>query len=255
MVNGKAVASGRAVGTALVVTALAATLAALLLPVHLFPGANPVAAGSVNFDDDGRGTVATEYGPLTPLDRDFVRKVRLAGLWELPAGRQAQERSSRETVIEAGKHLIEGHTELDERSIEAGRALGIELANQPNAQQQGWLAEMNAAQGDDFDRVFANLLRAAHGKVFGLVAQVRAETRNSMVRSLATRANAVVLDHITVLEETGLVDFEALSSDGGASRPVQPSTATPGVLSTSRPPSTPGEPSDEGDTSAPSGAN
>ncbi|GAB3962144.1 DUF4142 domain-containing protein [Streptomyces sparsus] len=234
IVNGKAVASGRAVGTALVVAALAATLTALLIPVHLFDGANPVPAGSVSFDDDGRGTVSTEYGPLTPLDRDFVRKVRLAGLWELPAGRQAQERSSRESVVEAGNHLVEGHTELDERSIEAGRALGIDLANQPTAQQQGWLAEMSAAQGDDFDRVFANLLRRAHGKVFGLVAQVRAETRNSMVRSLATRANDVVLDHINVLEETGLVDFESMTTGSGAPPPVQRSTGTPGVLSTSR---------------------
>ncbi|MGO4431485.1 hypothetical protein AB4Z54_75030, partial [Streptomyces sp. MCAF7] len=63
-----------------------------------------------------------------------------------------------------------------------------------------------------FQRVFANRLRAAHGKVFGLVAQVRAQSENSMVRSLATRANAVVLDHITVLEDTGLVDFEALNT-------------------------------------------
>ncbi len=28
-------------------------------------------------------TVTTPYGPLSALDRDFVTKVRLAGLWEL----------------------------------------------------------------------------------------------------------------------------------------------------------------------------
>jgi hypothetical protein len=32
-----------------------------------------------------------------------------------------------------------------------------------------------------------------------------------MVRSLATRANAIVLDHMTVLEDTGLVSFEELN--------------------------------------------
>lgn len=218
-VMGTSLASGRAIGTVLVVSALAATLTALLLPVHLFDNGR-VAAAAQGWDDDGKGTVNTSHGPLTALDRDFVRKVRQAGTWELPSGRQAKERSKRPEVLEAGDHLIEGHTELDERSIEVGRTLGIDLPNQPSKQQQGWLNQMNAAQGDEYDRLFANLLRRAHGKVFSLIALVRANTRNSMVRSLATRANAVVLDHITVLEDTGLVDFEALGENAPPSPPA-----------------------------------
>ncbi|MEU9113435.1 DUF4142 domain-containing protein [Streptomyces sp. NPDC048483] len=202
--------SGRTIATGLVVCALVATLAALLLPVQLFGESAAAATNTVAYDDDGGGTVNTRYGPLTPLDRDFVRKVRLAGLWELPAGRQAQERGTTAAMRTAGNHLVAGHTELDRRAVEAGRALRISLANQPSPQQQSWLAQMNAAQGDDFPRVFAELLRRAHGKVFGLIALVRDQTRNSMVRALATRTNAVVLDHITVLEKTGQVDFTTL---------------------------------------------
>ncbi len=206
-------ASGRTIATGLVVAALVATLAAVLLPVQLFGESASAATNTVAYDDDGGGTVNTRYGPLTAMDRDFVRKVRLAGLWELPAGRQAQERGTTAAVRMAGDHLVAGHTELDRRSIEAGRALGIQLANQPTPQQQGWLAQMSAAQGDDFPPVFAELLRRAHGKVFGLVAMVRDQTRNSMVRALANRANTVVLDHITVLEKTGRVDFDTLHSN------------------------------------------
>ena len=210
-VLGRYLTSGRAVGTALVVVALVATLTALLLPVHMFTGNRSAAAAREGWDDDGKGTVSTPYGPLSPLDRDFVRKVRLAGLWELPSGRQAQERGTREAVRTAGDHLVEGHTELDKRAVQAGRTLGITLPNQPNAQQRGWLDQMESARGGTYDRLFTNLLRRAHGKVFGLVGLVRDRSRNAMVRSLATRANAVVLDHITVLEDTGLVDFDALN--------------------------------------------
>ncbi|UQA95228.1 DUF4142 domain-containing protein [Streptomyces halobius] len=204
--------SERTIATGLVVSALVATLAALLLPVQLFGESSAVAQSAPSWDDDGGGTVDTRYGPLTAMDRDFVRKVRLAGLWELPAGRQAQERGRSPAVKTAGDHLVEGHTELDRRAIEAGRALGIQLANQPTDQQQGWLAQLSAAQGDEFDPLFAQLLRRAHGKVFGLVALVRAQSENTMVRNLATRANNIVLDHITVLEKTGMVDFSTLNS-------------------------------------------
>ncbi|TJZ56162.1 DUF4142 domain-containing protein [Streptomyces piniterrae] len=204
--------SGRTIATGLVVCALVATLGALLLPVQLFGENAAVAQSAPSWDDDGGGTWNTKYGPLTALDRDFVRKVRLAGLWELPAGRQAQERGGTAAVKTAGNHLVMGHTELDRRSIETARALRIQLANQPNDMQQGWLAQLNAAQGAEYDRLFAQIVRRAHGKVFGLVALVRAQSENTMVRSLATRANSVVLDHITVLEKTGLVDFATLNS-------------------------------------------
>jgi predicted outer membrane protein len=157
--------------------------------------------------------MSTAYGPLTAADRDFVRKVRLAGLWELPAGRQAQQRGTRPAVRTAGEHLVEGHTELDRQVIQVGQALGIDLPNQPSEQQQEWLGQLTRARGDDYERLFIQLLRRAHGKVFALLAGVRAQTRNSMVRALATSANATVLDHISVLEDSGLVDFDALSDN------------------------------------------
>ncbi|RSS65432.1 DUF4142 domain-containing protein, partial [Streptomyces sp. WAC06614] len=211
-----------AVASGVVIGALTLTLIALLIPVDKYGDRAPVAAAAPAAGDDGGGTMSTPYGPLTAQDRDFVRKVRLAGLWELPAGRQAQQRGTRASVRHAGDHLVEGHTELDRRVIEVGQALGLDLPNQPNEQQQGWLAELSRARGDDYERRFVQLLRQAHGKVFALVALVRAQSRNTMVRQLATDANSTVLDHITVLEDTGLVDFEALIADAASTAPPQP---------------------------------
>ncbi|MFJ3976334.1 DUF4142 domain-containing protein [Streptomyces sp. NPDC090021] len=212
--RGWSTATRYSIASGVVITALALTLIALLVPVDKFgdrvSAAAPAPAAG---DDDGLGTVSTAYGPLTAVDRDFVRKVRLAGLWELPAGRQAQQRGTRPAIRTAGDHLVDGHTELDRQAIQVGQALGIDLPNQPTAQQQDWLGQMNRAKGDEYERLFTQLLRRAHGKVFSVLAGIRAQTRNSMVRALATSANATVLDHITVLEDTGLVDFDGLSDN------------------------------------------
>ncbi|MFI0776554.1 DUF4142 domain-containing protein [Streptomyces sp. NPDC021212] len=206
----RSIASSRTLGSGLIIGALAVTLAAILIPVSLFSSSSAAVLPN-GVSDDGGGTVTTQYGPLTPTDRDFVRKVKLAGLWELPSGRMGKERGTTEAVKTAGQHLIDGHTELNRRTDEVAQALGITLPTQPNDQQQGWLDEMTKAPNSaEFERLFAQFLRAAHGKVFNLVAQVRAQSKNSMVRSLATRANTIVLDHITVLEDTGLVDYDAL---------------------------------------------
>jgi len=219
-------------GTGLIVAGLAATLVALIFPLWSYADRSGTGLDTLNAQ-----TVTTRYGPLSALDREFITKVRLAGLWELPAGQQAQQKGTTEAVRIAGQHLIQGHAFLDARVRQVAAELGLSLPNQPSDQQKQWLATLSAAQGNDYDRDFANLLRAAHGKVFSVVAQVRATTRNSLVRALADDANTTVLDHIKVLEATGYVDFDALARDAAtaAPPPMTNSPAPPGPVATPAP--------------------
>ncbi|AYN38831.1 DUF4142 domain-containing protein [Streptomyces dangxiongensis] len=214
-------------GTGLVVAALAATVVALLVPLWSYAGRQDPASANVL----SAATVTTPYGPLSARDRDFVTKVRLAGLWELPAGELAQRKGTTPAVRTAGRHLVDGHTSLDAHVRTVATQLGVALPNEPNAQQKQWLATLDAARGQDFDRQFAGLLRLAHGRVFSLVAEVRAGTQNSLVRDLADDANTTVLDHIKILEATGYVDFSALARDlaSPASPVPTPPEADPGA--------------------------
>ncbi|MGW2227860.1 DUF4142 domain-containing protein [Streptomyces formicae] len=218
-------------GTGLVVAGLVATLAALLFPLWSYEDRSGTTLDRLNAE-----TVSTDFGPLSALDREFITKVRLAGLWELPAGQQAEERGTTKAVRTAGEHLVEGHTFLDARVREVAARLSLELPSQPNPQQRGWLAELSAAHGQTYDEDFANILRRAHGKVFSVVAEVRANTRNSLVRTLADDANTTVLDHIKVLEKTGLVDFDGLARDAATGQaPATRSPAPPGPTATPAP--------------------
>ncbi|NGO77166.1 DUF4142 domain-containing protein [Streptomyces sp. YC504] len=209
-------------GTALIIAALVATLGALAFPVWSY--ADRSGTGQANVD---AGTVSTQWGPLTATDRDFIVKVRLAGLWELPAGQQAIERAPTASIKECGDHLVVGHTDLDRRVRSVAAQLNIELPNQPNDQQQGWLNELTDAQGVEYERKFANLLRNAHGKVFALIAEVRHTTRNTLVRQLATDANQTVLDHITMLERTGRVDFDGIADEAAGKLTASPTGPPP----------------------------
>ena len=85
----------------------------------------------------------------------------------------------------------------------------MQLPTQPSDAQQGWLNEMAAApaRSVEFDKVFANRLRAAHGGVYKFLASVRTGTRNTAIRDYAKVCMDTVLDHMTVLEATGVVDF------------------------------------------------
>jgi predicted outer membrane protein len=184
---------------------------ALLLGTVLAVVASPSAAHAYNGGDSaGAGWTETPYGPLGPADRDLLVRVRQAGLWEMPAGRLAQDRAQSARVKEVGGHLEHDHLALDEQVRSLAAKLGVALPNEANVDQQSWVAELSGKRGADFDTTFANRLRAAHGKVFSVVSAVRAGTRNDLVRSFAETANNVVMKHMALLESIGLVDYSAL---------------------------------------------
>ncbi|MFI5843937.1 DUF4142 domain-containing protein [Catenuloplanes sp. NPDC051500] len=152
----------------------------------------------------------TATGDLTDADIDLVVKVRLAGLWEIPAGEMAQEKSENPKIQKIGKEIAAQHGELDKLARAAAKKLEIKLPNDPNKDQQGWLDEMADAEGEEFDQIYIDRLRAAHGKIFPAIATIRASTRNDTVRLLAQQANQFVATHMTLLESSDIVDFEAL---------------------------------------------
>ncbi|MFC5754507.1 DUF4142 domain-containing protein [Actinomadura rugatobispora] len=192
----------------LVVTAALAVTAALV--VVLSPPGVP-ADGDTTAGRLSGATVDTRWGRLSADDRQLLVAVRQAGLWEMPAGQQAQQRAASPRVKEIAQMIAEQHARLDEDTRTVAQRLQVILPNEPNPQQKAWLAEMSDRFGGEFDSTFVLRLRAAHGKVFGVIAQVRAKTENSEIRAFAERSLKYVNTHMTLLESTGLVSKSALS--------------------------------------------
>jgi predicted outer membrane protein len=190
-------------GTAFVGGALVLTLTALAYPSML--GVENAASGQ------DRIIANTQWGPLTEADRDFVVRVRAAGLWEYPMAQLIKERSTAPEMQEVAKHLLVGHGRLDAGCRKISTDLGITLPNEASPQQQQFVATAEGSTGKEFESTAVTIMRVAHGGIFPTIAKIRATTRNSLVRELADTTNDTVLDHITVLEKTGLINQEQVS--------------------------------------------
>jgi putative membrane protein len=184
---------------------LATVLAFLLAPAGMARAEEGVPVPpDETLSDNGAGTVSA-------ADRDFVIKVRLAGLWEIPASNMAQEKSQDAAIKKLAASIGQQHVVLDKLDIAVAKKLSVELPNTPNGDQQGWLDEMKAATTpQQFDQIYIDRLRAAHGKIFPAIATIRASTRNDSVRRLAQQANQFVMTHMTLLESSGIVDYGSL---------------------------------------------
>ncbi|MFG1775368.1 DUF4142 domain-containing protein [Micromonospora sp. NPDC049048] len=174
-------------------------LAVLLVAVAAGLGTLPVVAAA-----------APGGQQLNAADAALLNGVRLAGLWEMPAGQMAAEKGQSAKVREIGAGIATEHEELDRLTVAAANKLGASIPSEPTAEQKGWLTEMQNASGARFDQVFVTRLRVAHGKIFPVIGAVRASTRDPVIRKLADDANRFVLHHMQMLESTGLVRWPEL---------------------------------------------
>ncbi|GAA1809284.1 DUF4142 domain-containing protein [Planosporangium flavigriseum] len=175
------------------------------------PANNPPGAGAiVETALPGANTTQTRFGTIDDVDRLFLVKVRQAGLWERPTGLIAQQFAASERVKEIGRIMAEDHKQLDEECRFVAGQLNVALPDQPSAEQQAWMREFWPMRGHDFDVTAVKWLRFAHGGVFSAIASVRANTRNEMMRLYAERANLMVNKHMSLLESTGLVQYDNL---------------------------------------------
>jgi predicted outer membrane protein len=148
---------------------------------------------------------------LNMADMTLLNGVRQAGLWEIPAGQMAAQRGSTARIRQVGAMIAEQHVRLDQLVVDAANKLGATIPSTPTTDQQGWLNDMQKATGSRFDQTFVDRLRAAHGKIFPVIGAVRAATRNPVIRALADQANTFVMNHMKMLESTGLVQYQKLA--------------------------------------------
>lgn len=212
--------SRNAMGTLFVGGALSVTLAALVYPSLL--GVRTVSAAA------SRVIADTQWGPLTEGDRDFVVKVRAAGLWEHPVARMGVEKGTDRRVVTAGRTLVDGHAALDTTVRKIAPLLDITLPNLASPQQTGFVSRLTTdSKGEQFDRDFANILRQTDGSFFTTVAQIRSTTKNTLVRALAEQADHIFMNHIAALEQTGLVDIDQVLAQQTTAPDLPDSDLTP----------------------------
>ncbi|GAA1267851.1 hypothetical protein GCM10009677_20390 [Sphaerisporangium rubeum] len=191
------------------------------------PAAAPAAAGDF---------VDTEWGPLSPADRVLLMKVRLAGLWEIPVGREARTKAARPRTRTNLGEMARQHVLLDADVRAVARKLRVTLPDTPTDEQLGWIAEISGKSGTAYDRTAVKRLRQAHGTVFPVIAQVRATTRNTLVRDFAELAARFVNAHMDLLEATGFADSAAIPAPPDAGPP--PEVVPPGEPAPVAPPAT-----------------
>ncbi|MEV6610691.1 MULTISPECIES: DUF4142 domain-containing protein [unclassified Kutzneria] len=177
---------------------LAAAVLAMMSPI-MAAVAHAAAPG-----DQGGGSGVSQS------DQDVLTMVMQSAMWEIQAGGMARDQASSATVRTAAAALVADDTTLNQQAAQLAGKVGVQLPGQPDGDQQGWLSQLHDEAGATFDHDYVNLARQGNGKLFTAVAAARAGTKNDLIKQFAQSAVDTVMKHMTVLEDTRLVDSASL---------------------------------------------
>ncbi|MFD9702201.1 DUF4142 domain-containing protein [Lentzea sp. NPDC059081] len=165
---------------------------------------------------------------VEPSDRELLVLLAQHSLWQKPASRESSDRARDAKVRKVAGQLAAEHTQLSQAVADAARRLGVELPAEPTTEQRSWANAISSSSGDELDRMYANLSRAADGTLITQVAHSRTTTRNVAARTAAQTGLTLLLKHMQLLEGTGLVKSNSLQmTDVPAITRAQSNTSPP----------------------------
>ena len=124
-----------------------------------------------------------------------------ANLAEVEAGRIASQKAQQPEVKKFAERMVQDHG----RKLEDLKALaekkGVAAPNQPSGEQQAMLKKLQAASGEEFDRVYMSEMVKAHGEVLQSTRKVAREAKDPDLRAAAQKSAPGTEEHLKMARE------------------------------------------------------
>lgn len=212
--------------TARVTVVTAAALAACVLG----------ACGSHSRDDRGgdsgrsastvRPSNAGAYDAATPETR-ILSRLHAENQEEIRVGQLAQRRAASAEARQYGQHLIQDHTDADDKVMRAAREMGIQLLpadeiRRAKAREMGVstppdpVAELGGLSGEPFDRTMAMRMQEGHRLLIQRVERARGEVRDARVRAMLDEMLPTLRMHEQMAAALATGDRTRMNMDHGS---------------------------------------
>jgi putative membrane protein len=127
---------------------------------------------------------------------------------EVEIGRLAQTNGSAQDVKDFGGQLVKDHTEHGAKVRSVASAAGITLMDPTQvkatiaaekgkdvSEMKDPIAELRALNGSDFDKKFAEKMRAGHMKLISMVEKAQYDVKNANVKDLLAQTLPTLREH------------------------------------------------------------
>ena len=126
----------------------------------------------------------------------YVMNAAVGDMYEIEAGRMAQEKGQSAETKALGEMLVNDHTASSTRLAELARAAGETPPTEMDERRKGLIDNLRAANGADFDKVFAEQQVAAHREALTLHEGYAENGDNAQLTAFAAEAVPKLRAHL-----------------------------------------------------------
>jgi putative membrane protein len=168
--------------------------------------ANPGDSAPVNtVQDAAAGPVGMASAAMPKNAQDFVTAAAIGDMYEIEAGKIAQQRAKRADVKAFGGMMVEAHTKTsaDLKKAIADGKVQVSLPTALDDRRAGMLQNLKAAGDSDFDLAYLHQQVAGHLEALELMSNYADHGDNDVLKAAAAKTKPVVQSHLDRLKTIG----------------------------------------------------
>jgi putative membrane protein len=147
--------------------------------------------------------VSAEPGNMT--GRDFAETAMVSDMYEIQAGRLAEDQASSPAVKAFGRQMVEGHTQTTTqlKSTVDRTLVGQQVTPPPKLDPKHleMYKELQSAHGDAFDALYVRQQLLAHRETLAVMQGYAANGREPELRRFASETVPIIQDHLRMLQQ------------------------------------------------------
>ena len=136
------------------------------------------------------------WAAATPADRAFVAKVSQGGMFEVQAGKLAEQKGSTPDIRDFGAMEAHDHGLVGDKLKDVSHSQGLSFGSDLNADFAGKLSQLKALSRPAFDQAYMEQTAAIHAADGAAFAREAKEGGSADFRAFAAETHRIVERHI-----------------------------------------------------------
>ncbi|HET7086702.1 MAG TPA: DUF4142 domain-containing protein [Rhizomicrobium sp.] len=165
------------------------------------PGTNSEAMSAIK--DSTAGVVGKASAELTTSTKGFVTAAAISDMYEVEAGRIAEQRAQSPAVKDFAREMVEAHTGTTSqlKSLLAKGDIDVTPPAHVDMRRQGMLDDLRGAKSQDFDHRYVSQQVAAHREADILMRGYAKEGDSRTLKEFAAATDHAVKMHLSKAEK------------------------------------------------------
>jgi putative membrane protein len=139
---------------------------------------------------------AAAFAAPSPVDQAFTAKVSQGGMFEVEAGKLAENKAQAQDVKDFGVMEVHDHTLVGEGLKKAADHEGIKFSDKLNPEFQGKLDKLKGMSGHAFDVAYMDEMADLHAKDGASFAKEATDSPDMGFKTFAGETHRIVQRHI-----------------------------------------------------------